>query len=67
LGSRDLVNGAVALAAGFLASSVSSFLGHIAILGTRSDFVEGFLDGLSAVAFAVAIFFLVRGRRLKQP
>jgi len=60
------INGLVFLVAGFLFSSLSSFFGHFAILGTTTGFVRGFLDGLSVVAFCVAIFVLVRARRRTQ-
>lgn len=61
--NRKVVNGLVILTTGLLASSLSSFLEHYAILGTATDFTRGLLDGLSVVAFCVAIFVLVRSRR----
>ncbi len=59
----SLVHGLAILGAGLFASSVSSFLGHLAILGRATDLVSGVFDGLAAVAFALAIFVLVRGAR----
>lgn len=64
MGNRMLVNGLVFLGAGLLASSVSSFLVHFAIFGSATDFARGLFDGLSVVAFCVAIFVLVRSRRM---
>ena len=66
MGSKTLVNGLVVLGVGLLASSVSSFLEHLAILGAATDFVRGLFDGLSVVAFCVAIFVLVRSKSAKQ-
>jgi hypothetical protein len=63
MGNRTLVHGLVFLGAGFLASSVSSFLMDFAVFGTATDFARGLFDGLSVVAFCVAIFVLVRSRR----
>jgi hypothetical protein len=62
LGNRGFINGLVVLALGLLASSLSSFLDRFAILGTATDFATGLFDGLSVVAFVVAIFVLVRSR-----
>lgn len=61
--SRVLINGLVVLGLGLFASSLSSFLQHFALLGTATDFATGLFDGLSVVAFGVAIFVLVRSRR----
>jgi hypothetical protein len=63
MAERAFINGLLVLGAGFLASSVSSFLEHFTILGTATDFARGFFDGLSVIAFCVAIFVLVRTRR----
>lgn len=60
---RAFTNGLVILGAGLFASSVSSFLEHFAILGTATDFATGLFDGISVVAFAVAIYVLARSRR----
>ena len=59
---RYFSTGLAVLAAGLFTSSVSSFLEHFAVLGTATDFTRGLLDGLSAVAFVVAIFVLVRNK-----
>ena len=64
MNNRTFINGLVFLGAGLLASSVSSFLVHFAIFGNASDFIRGVFDGLSVVAFCVAIFLLVRSRRM---
>jgi hypothetical protein len=48
---------------GLLASSASSLLEHIRMLGSATDLARGFLDGLAAGAFCVAVFVLVRNRR----
>jgi hypothetical protein len=66
MGNRTSTNGLIALGAGFLAASVSSLLGHFTILGTATGFAMGLLDGISVVAFCVAIFVLVRSRRTTQ-
>jgi hypothetical protein len=67
MGSRTSANGLIILAGGFLASSVSSFLEHFAVLGTATHFAVGLFDGLSVVAFCVAIFVLVRSARATRP
>lgn len=61
--NRSLLDGLVVLGVGLLFSSGSSFLEHIRILGSATDLARGFLDGLAAVTFCVAIFVLVRSRR----
>jgi hypothetical protein len=66
VGNRTFINGLVVMGLGLLASSASSFLGRFAILGTATDFASGLFDGLSVVAFAVAIFVLVRSRGATQ-
>jgi hypothetical protein len=66
MNNRVLTNGLAVLAAGLLASSLSSFFGRFAILGPATDFVIGFFDGLAVVAFCVAIFFLARSGRPGQ-
>jgi hypothetical protein len=60
---RIMIDGLVILGTGLLTSSASSFLEHFVIFGTATDFARGFLDGLSVVAYVVAIFVLVRSRR----
>jgi hypothetical protein len=62
--NKAFTNGLVALGIGLLASSVSSFLETFAIFGTTTEFARGLFDGLSVVAFCVAIFVLVRSRRI---
>ena len=64
--NKILTNGLIVLGAGFLASNVSLFLEHFALLGTATGFVRGLFDGLAVVAFCVAIFVLVRSRRTTQ-
>jgi hypothetical protein len=64
--NQAFVNGFVVLCAGLLASSVSSFLETFNILGTATDLVRGFFDGLSVVAFGVAIVILARSRGATQ-
>jgi hypothetical protein len=66
MSSRAFSNGLVVLGVGLLASSLSSFLDHFAILGSATEFARGLFDGLAVVAFAVAIYILVRGRRSEQ-
>jgi hypothetical protein len=66
MGNKTTTDGLILLGAGFLASSVSSFLEQFAVLGTATDFATGLFDGISVVAFCVAIFVLVRGRRTTQ-
>jgi hypothetical protein len=66
MGNRTFINGLVILVAGLLASGVSSFLEHVGLLGAAADFMMGLFDGLSVVAFAVAIVVLVRSRRTVQ-
>ena len=62
MNNKTFINGFVVLGAGLLASSVSSFLEIFTLFGTATDFVRGVFDGLSVVAFGVAIFALVRSR-----
>jgi len=66
VGNRGALSGWVVLVVGLLLRSLSSFLEHQAILGTATDTAGGFLDGLAVVAFAVAIFVLLRARRRAQ-
>lgn len=56
---RVLRNGAIWLAAGFLCSSINSLLDRFAGAAPAANWARGFLDGLAAVAFAAAIYFLV--------
>ena len=63
MANRALVNGFIVLAAGLLASSVSSFLAHFPVFGTATDFTRGLCDGLSVIAFAVGMFMVIRSRR----
>ena len=63
MGDRNFVNSMVALGAGLFASSISSFLEHFPVLGTATDFTRGLFDGLSTVAFGIAIFLLIRNKR----
>lgn len=66
MSNKTLVNGLVIMAIGFLASSLSSFIGHFTLFGTATDFVSGFFDGLAVGLFGVAIFILLRSRSLRQ-
>ena len=61
--NKKLINGLAILGAGLLASSVSSFLEDFAIFGNANNFLRGFFDGLSVVAFCIAIFVLIRSKR----
>jgi hypothetical protein len=63
MSDKTLSNGMICFGAGLCASSLSSFLGHFSVLGDSTDFGAGFFDGLAVVAFAVAIFILVRNRK----
>jgi len=54
--------GLTVLCGGLLASAASSFLEHLAVLGTAASLAAGFCDGLAAVAFGAAIFLLARRR-----
>jgi hypothetical protein len=62
MGNRMLTNGLGILAAGLLASAISSFLERVAILGDATQFVMGIFDGISVVVLAVALVVLVRSR-----
>ena len=66
MGNRAFVDGLVVLVLGLLASSVSSFVERFSVFGAATHFTAGFFDGLSVVAFCVAIFVLVRSRRITQ-
>lgn len=65
--NRNFFIGLAVLAAGLFASSISSFFEHFALFGTVTDFTRGLFNGLFAVAFAVAIFVLVRNKRTTKP
>jgi hypothetical protein len=56
--------GLIVLVAGLFASSASKFLDHYGTFGTATDFTRGLFEGLSVVAFGVALFDLVRIRRI---
>lgn len=62
MNNRTFVDGLIILGAGLFASSVSSFLGHFPLLGTVTTFAIGLFDGLSVVAFCVAIVVMVRSK-----
>jgi hypothetical protein len=66
MNNRTFANGLAVLGAGLLASSVSSFLETFPIFGNSMNFARGFFDGLSVVAFCVAIVILVRSRSATQ-
>jgi hypothetical protein len=61
--NKNFITGLAVLAAGLFASSISSILEHFVILGPANDFTKGLFDGLSAVAFGVAIFVLARSNQ----
>jgi hypothetical protein len=61
--NNSLVTGFVFLAFGLLASSIASFASRFMLLGTSTNFACGFLDGVAAVFFGAAIWFLIRSRR----
>ena len=65
MNNRNFFIGLAVLAAGLFASSISSILEHFALLGPANDLTRGLFDGLSAVAFGVAIFILVRSKQTK--
>lgn len=60
--NRTFTNGLIILAAGLLASSVSSLLEIFSLFGSGTNFVRGFFDGLAVVAFCGAIYLMVRSR-----
>jgi len=66
MNNKAFISGFVVLGAGLLARSVSSFLETFTIFGTTTDFVRGVFDGLSVVAFGVAIVILVRSRAMPR-
>jgi hypothetical protein len=61
MSDRALSNGLLLLGVGLLACSLSTFLERLRVLGGATEFARGLFDGLSVVAFAVAICVLVRG------
>jgi hypothetical protein len=63
MNNRSVLDGLVVMGLGLLFSSASSLLEHIRILGAATDLARGFLDGLAAGMFCVAIFVLVRSRQ----
>lgn len=63
MNNKKVINGLVVLGVGLLASTGSSWFHHFPVLGTANDFTMGFFDGVSAGAYCVAIFVLVRARR----
>jgi hypothetical protein len=66
MNNKNFVNGLAVLAAGLFASSISSFLEHFSLLGNATELTKGFFDGLSAVAFVVAILVLVRSQGVEN-
>lgn len=66
MSNRSVLDGLLVLALGLLSSSASSVLEHVRILGGATDLARGFLDGLAAGMFCVAIFVLVRSRRAAE-
>ena len=63
MNNQKFINGLVVLIAGLFTSSISSFLGHFAVLGTAIDFFSGFFDGLSIAAFGAAILLMIPSGR----
>lgn len=66
MNNRNFINGLTILAAGLFASSISSFLERFPLLGNATDLTRGFIDGLSVIAFGVAIYFLVKSKEGKN-
>ena len=66
MNNKTFINGFVVLCAGLLASSASSFIETFTIFGTATDFARAVCDGLSVVAFCVAIVILVRSRAVPR-
>jgi hypothetical protein len=66
MNNKNFINGLAVLAAGLFASSISSFLEHFPLLRNATELTRGFFDGLSAVAFVVAIIVLVRNKGVKN-
>lgn len=60
---RRFTNGMLWFVTALLFGGLSSFLGHVGLLGEATNLAQGFLDGLSVVACGAAIVLLVRSRR----
>ena len=63
MANKPFTDGMLLFVTALLLSGVSSFLEHFAILGTSTNFAQGFFDGLSVVACGAAIVLLIRSRR----
>lgn len=63
MANKSFTDGMLLFVTALLLSGVSSFLEHFAILGTSTNFAQGFFDGLSVVACGAAIVLLIRSRR----
>jgi len=61
--NHSLGTGFEFLTCGLLALSITSLVSHLALLGASTDFACGFLDGMAAVFFCAAIWFLSRRRK----
>jgi hypothetical protein len=61
--NRSARNGYLCFGLGFFFSSIASFLDRFAGAAPVANFIGGALDGLSVVAFAVAIFVSIRALR----
>ncbi|MBU7030965.1 MAG: hypothetical protein HXS53_00410 [Theionarchaea archaeon] len=60
---KPLMNGLIVFGLGLLFKSLSSFIERFSLFGTSMDFILGFLDGVSVIAFGLAIFLLIRERK----
>jgi hypothetical protein len=63
MADKVLREGAAWLATGLFCTSVSSLLERFAGTAPAANWAQGFLDGLAAVAFGAAIYFLARQAR----
>lgn len=62
MNNQEFINGLIVLVTGLFTSSISSFLEHFTVLGAAAFFFSGFFDGLSVVAYGVAIFLMIRSK-----
>ena len=60
---KQFTKGMLWFVTALLLSSMSSFVGHLAIFSGSTNMAQGFFDGLSVVACGAAIVLLVRSRR----
>jgi len=64
---RAVGRGFVVVTSGLFLTGLSSLQERFGILGSSTDAVAGFLQGLAAVAFFVAIPLFIRGSRNARP